>query len=299
MSILKNVAIAGASGNVGSVLLPKLIANGNFNVRVLRRAGSDSVYPDGAEVVDMDYSSPDSVKAALAGQDAVISLANTTGLDSQIALIDAAVEAGVKRFLPSEFGCDTENPNARKLPVFAPKIKTHDYLKQKAATTPLTYTLVFNSAFLDWGLEQQFIFKTSGETEILDGGDLLFSSTTLGSIADGVIGVLTHPEETKNRTVHIHDVVTSQNKLLALAKKVAPNKEWKTVNVKIDDLIAKADARLAQHLYDAETFIPYLFRAIFDPAYGSKFETTDNELLGVKGKTDEDIIELLKPLVSL
>ena len=40
MSPIKNVAIAGASGSLGSVIFQKLVASGKFNVRVLRRAGS-------------------------------------------------------------------------------------------------------------------------------------------------------------------------------------------------------------------------------------------------------------------
>ena len=44
------------------------------------------------------------------GIDAIISVVGSLALATQIGYIDAAVEAGVKRFIPSEFGCDTQAP---------------------------------------------------------------------------------------------------------------------------------------------------------------------------------------------
>jgi NmrA-like family len=40
----------------------------------------------------------------------VVSLVGAPALTSQKAYIDAAVASGVKRFIPSEFGCDTQAP---------------------------------------------------------------------------------------------------------------------------------------------------------------------------------------------
>ena len=53
------------------------------------------------------------------GVDAVVSVLGAPALTTQKAFIDAAAEAGVKRFLPSEFGCDTQAPYLYILPVFA------------------------------------------------------------------------------------------------------------------------------------------------------------------------------------
>ncbi|KAH6988656.1 hypothetical protein EDB80DRAFT_817148 [Ilyonectria destructans] len=299
MPAIRNVALAGASGALGSVAFKKLVRSGKFNIRVLKRAGSGSTFPAGTDVVEVDYSSLKSLKAALQGQDAFISTLGNLAVDAQITLIDAAVAAKVKRFVPSEFGSNLDIPSVRALPVFAPKVKIQDYLIEKSKSTPITYTFVYNAAFLDWGLEQNFLINLADPNPALfDGGDIEFSATTLTSIADALVGLLSHPEETKNRTVYIHDAITTQKKLLALARKVAPEKSWEPVQVRLDDLTAKADERLAKGLFDAETFGPYILRALFDPKSQAKFEKTDNELLGVKGKTEEDIIELLKPLLK-
>jgi uncharacterized protein YbjT (DUF2867 family) len=299
MSTITNIAIAGASGSLGSVVLQGLVNTGAYKITVLRRQGSSATFPEGTKVVDVDFSSVESLKSALGGQDVVISALGTLAIDGQFALVDAVAAAGVKRFIPSEFGSNLDNPNTRRLPVFAQKIKVQDYIIEKSKSTPLTYTFVYNGAFLDWGLEHGFVLQTSNyKPTIIDGGDNVFSTTTLASVADAVVGILKNLEETKNRAVYIEDMKITQNKLLALAKEVAPSKPWETVPLKLDDLTAASDARLAKGLYDMETFAPYLFRAILDPAYGGNFEKVDNDLLGVKGATDADIIQILKKLIN-
>ncbi|KAK8852210.1 Nucleoside-diphosphate-sugar epimerase [Apiospora arundinis] len=294
---IKNVAIAGAGGNLGKVVTPSLVSTGKFNIRVLTRQGSSTAnLPKGVEVVEVDYTSPESLQAALAGQDAVISLITTPAAMTQLALIDAAIAAGVKRFIPSEFGSNLANAKTRANPVFKHKVQTEDYLVEKAASTSLTYTFFYNNAFLDWALRANFIVDfTQSKPQVLDGGDTPFSATTMQTVADGLAGVLLHPEETKNRAVYVHDLVTSQNKLLDLARQARPDRTWEPESVALDDLVAVAEKRMAQGIFDFETIGPFLKRAIADPECGGVFTgQDDNELLGLKGKTDEYILELLK-----
>ena len=55
-------------------------------------------------MIQVDYSNDQSVKAALAGVDVVISTISTSALGVQVGIAKAAKEAGVKLFVPSEFG---------------------------------------------------------------------------------------------------------------------------------------------------------------------------------------------------
>jgi len=300
MSAIKNVALIGAAGGLGPTVLNKVVASGVFTVTVLRREGSKSTYPAGITVVDVDFESPDALKAALAGQDAVISLVGVPGLAAQTQVIDAAIAAGVKRFIPSDFGSDLDNPLARKLPVFAHKVQVADYLAEKSRETALTYTLVSNAAFLDWGLERHFLLNTADyKPALYDGGNTIFSATTLDSVGDAVVSILKHPEETKNRRVYIENIKISQNRLLALAQQVAPGKPWLPQQVSIDAIVKEADEKLAKGDYAPENFIPYLFRALNDPAYGPSFQKTDNELLGIKSVDENYVIELFKRIIKL
>ncbi len=296
MSSIKNVAIVGASGSLGSVIFEKFVASGKFRVRVLKRASSSAKFPPGTEVVDVDYNSLESAKSALAGQDAVILVLNGADVQAQKNIVDAAIATGVKRLIPSDFGSNMDNPNTRKLPVFVQKIEVQDYIIEKSKTTSLTYTTVYNGAFFDWGIKHNFLLNGSeGKASLIDDGEYIFSATTLPSIADGVIGILSHPEETKNRAVYIHNAVLSQNQLLSLAKKANPNKSWEVTHVKLSELTKESDERLAKGLYDLQTFGPYIIRAIFDPAYGGNYTGfTDNELLGVKEFNEAELLEIVK-----
>ncbi|CAM1503244.1 Fc.00g080200.m01.CDS01 [Cosmosporella sp. VM-42] len=298
-SSYKNIAIAGAAGLVGDVVFRKLVEAPNLKVRVLRNKGSKSTYPSGTDVVDVDYSSVKAVTAALAGQDVLVSTVGAGGIPGQYLLIDAAIAAGVKRFLPSDFGANMDNPNVGKLILFGEKVKVHQYLVEKSKTTDITYTNVYTGSFMDWGFENNMTLNLlTNKPEIINGGDIPFSASMLSTTGDAVVAVLAHPDETKNRSLCIADYVTTQNELLARAKQIAPEKNWEPVHAKLDDLEAIANDRLSKGIFDIDTFRPYIFRAVFDPTYGGKFDEVDNELIGLKEKTEEDLIESMKRLLK-
>jgi hypothetical protein len=69
---------------------------------------------------------------AFKGQDAVVSALGAAGMHEQIKIIDAAVKAGVKRFLPSEYGSNTQNAKATALvSFFALKVTIIEHLKKQ------------------------------------------------------------------------------------------------------------------------------------------------------------------------
>lgn len=300
MSVVKNVVLAGAAGSLGSVIFKKLVASGKFNIRLLRRQGSTSTLPSDVEIVDVDFESVDSLKAALTGQDALISATGSFSIESQKTLVEAAVAAGIKRYIPSEFGSDLDIPQTRALPVYGHKVEIQDAIIAASKTSDFTYTLIYNSAFLDWGIQHGFIFNWADSKPLLiNGGDAVFSATTISTVGDAVVGVLTHLEETKNRSVRVEDIKLTQKKLLELAKQAAPEKPWEAVVVDLDEKVAASNAQLAKGEINEGTFIPYLWQAVLAPGYGGEFTKNDNELLGVKGgKTDQDVIDILKPLLK-
>jgi nucleoside-diphosphate-sugar epimerase len=299
MSAIKNVTVTGAAGSLGEVVLNKLISSGKFNIQVLRRNGSKSTFPSDVKVVDVDFESLDSLKAALTGQDAVVSTVGAPGVLGQTLLFDAAAAAGVKRVLPSEFGSDLDQPSNRSLPVYGHKVQVQEHLIKLAQTTDLTYTFVYNNGFLDWGLEHKFLIDLSEyKPRIFDDGEAIFTATTLDSVALAVIGVLEHLDETKNRSVRIEDTKISQNKILALAKEAAPEKPWAPNYVSLADYVAGGFARLKEGKFDIDVILPLLAKAVFDPASGPNFTKTDNELLGLKGKTDQEVAEIVKKYVK-
>lgn len=299
MSAIKNVTLVGGSGHLGTLVLDKLLTSNKFNVQVLKRAGSSSTPAASTKVVEADFADFESLKTAFQGQDAVVSVVGDAGVLGQKLMVDAAIAAGVKRFLPSNFGSNMTNSNSRKLPVFVPKVAVEDYLIEKSKATGLTYTFVYNGGFTDFGIKNKIIMDFSKyEPVLFNGGDAQFSTTSMPTVGDAVVGVLTHPLETRNRPVYVSEIIISQNQLLSLAKQIAPNKPWAPVNVDLDVLVKSAIERFTQGQHDLSTVVPILLKSILDPEFGVKFIENDNDLLGIKGKTEEYLVELLTPLLN-
>lgn len=249
----------------------------------------------------VDYESLDSLTNALQGHEAVVSTISGAAGASQLRLVEAAAKAGVRRFIPSEFGSDTLNEKSRALPVFKDKVTVIEALQKEAANgSGLTYTLIFTGPFLDWGITLGFIVNIKEkQIDLYDGGDRLFSATTLASIGKAVVGVLKHPEETKNRAVRVHDTTTTLKKLLTQAKEATGAEGWTENVVYTKDLLETAWAELKKDEPDRHLFIfNFIKTSVWGEGYGGHFEKVDNELLGIREWSDADVQALLKTLAK-
>ncbi|KAM0249163.1 hypothetical protein ACHAQJ_009170 [Trichoderma viride] len=290
------VAVAGATGSAGVPIINELLEAGHF-VTALGRNGSNgsSKLPKHANLnfVEVDYDSVASLTTALQSHAVVIAtLPVATPVGSQDKLIDAAIAAGVTRFFPAEFGTDTDNANSMKLPVFANKMQALEYLRAKVAKHPsFSYTALCTGSFLDWGLESSFLvnLKTHSAT-IYDSGDLPFSTTTLATISKAVVSIINHLDETKNRHVYIHDAVVTQNKLIDLAKSI-DGKDWQLTYVDSSAVLREAHVEFQKaHSDFAKGLVPLLHISVLGKGYGGDFSMhLDNELLGIKGMSDEEL----------
>ena len=114
----------------------------------MSREESKSTFPDDIKVIKSDYSES-SLADAFKGQDAVVSTISGGALQDQFKIIDAAVKAGVKRFIPSEFGSDSTNKAGNEIcPIFEGKLKAVEHLKQKADGNPnFSWTGVMTGPF--------------------------------------------------------------------------------------------------------------------------------------------------------
>lgn len=262
---------------------------------VLTRHSSQAQFPLSVRVIRVDYTSVPDLTKALNNQDAVVSVLTASAVDTQAPIIEASIAAGVKRFIPSEFSCNIDNPKAFTLPVYKPNIEVHQLLKRLSSEHPLfTYSLIRNGPFLDWCLTKGLFVDFKAETTPqYDGGDRPFSTTTMATIARAVVGVLQHVDETKNRVVFVHDIVTTQRKILDIAEKLAPGRKWTPVPVSTADLEDASQANYAKGKVDLGSLMGMLIRVIFGEGYGGEFEEVDNELLGIPLKTDAELEELV------
>jgi uncharacterized protein YbjT (DUF2867 family) len=133
MSPVKKVIIAGAGGRLGPHIVSAFDADPHFEVSILSRHSSKSTFPPHIPVhrVSDNYDETELVKV-FTGQDAIICTIATEAIHQQKPLINAAVKAGVRHFVPSEFGHDTRNDQAAELfPFYAAKRQIVEELKSK------------------------------------------------------------------------------------------------------------------------------------------------------------------------
>ena len=293
--------MAGATGDLGVPIVKALLAAG-YHVTALTREGSNNTSrlpkSSNLSVAQVDYSSVQSLEAALRGHAVVISTLTSTSVGDQNPLIDAAIAAGVARFIPSEFGSDVLNEKRNQLPVFEGKVKTHEYLKAAAAKHPgFAYTVICTGAFLDWGLHG-FVVNVPERTAIIyNGGDVPFSATNLDTIGRAVVGVIEHLPETANRPVYIHDAVVTQNQLIHYAK-VKDGREWKVTHKSTEEMRLSSLEQVAKGNTDWSVLQNFVFSSFLGEGYGIEFsDHLDNELLGIKGLTEAEVRELVESLL--
>lgn len=245
-----------AGGNLGPSVLNAFLES-SFNVTVLSREGSTSTFPSGVSVRKADYGSVDSLKAAFAGQDAVLSLVGSFGLSEQQKLIDAAIAAGVKRFLPSEYGSNTADPRVLELvPIFGAKVGTVKYLKSKE--DQISWSSIINGPFFDWGIKVGFLgFDSATKTAtLIDEGKATFSTSNLRQIGRAAVKVLENPDLTKNQYIYVSSFETTQKDVLAAIERITGEK-WTVKNITSKGLFESGNEKLKKGDYSG---IPELIK---------------------------------------
>ena len=146
------IVVAGATGNLGGRVVRVLRQRGAA-VRALVRHGTARdkllrLEAAGATISTVDFSSASQVAMACAGASCVVSaLAGLRDVivDAQTVLLEAAVEAGVPRFIPSDYSIDfTKFPPGENR-----NLDLRREFHQRVDKAPIQATTIFNGAFAD------------------------------------------------------------------------------------------------------------------------------------------------------
>ena len=225
MSPINKVIVLGATGNTGVYIVDALLDAG-FEVTAMTRQTSVKSLPSKVNIITSDYTH-DSLVHAFTGQDAIVSTIATFSTQEQAKMINAAIAAGVKRFIPSEYGIDTSDPVLQEhLPVVKGKQDTVQYLKDKESSG-LSWTALIVGSYFDWALKAMpGVFGYNiGERKVTlyDGGTAKYEATNLPQIGRAVAAIL-KSDEAKNRYVYVNSFTISQSEVLATLEKVTGSK---------------------------------------------------------------------------
>jgi uncharacterized protein YbjT (DUF2867 family) len=135
------IAVAGATGRVGSALIASLVSEPLDLVALTRNPDAQRV-PSGVSLALVDFDVPSSLEDALRGADRLF-LAHGTSprqVDNEIALIDAAVGAGVGHIVK----LSAMGPPSRLHPM-----DWHMQIEAHLATLDIGYTVLRPSTFVD------------------------------------------------------------------------------------------------------------------------------------------------------
>lgn len=148
----RTIALAGTTGDLGGRVLSALVRRG-VDVRALVRSGTpaaaqDAVRVRGGTPVPVNFADHAALSDALAGTECVVSVLNGLEpviLDLQGRLLDAAVAAGVPRFLPSDFSLDF----TKTRPGENRNMDLRRRFMARVDAAPVRATSILNGAFAD------------------------------------------------------------------------------------------------------------------------------------------------------
>ncbi|EQB52267.1 hypothetical protein CGLO_08135 [Colletotrichum gloeosporioides Cg-14] len=291
---IQKVAIAGATGNVGSHVLKALVEDG-FQVTVLTR--KQVSFPEGVTVKVVDYASHDTLTDALKGNEAFVDCTLVQD-DTPTRMMDAAAAAGIYRYIPSDFSLDFNNPKPHTLPIWFKKDANDKYLLKKCAETSMTWSIVCNGAFLDFCLRTGFLNIDIHKKKIdyMNDGNNVIAWTTLETVGKAVSGTLSHPAGTENRPVYVHSVYKSQRQMADLCKEALGSDGWEETKSDMEEKFAWAMKEIQAGNFNLGVLATMIQYANSRSDFSSPWPQDDNALLGVKEVSDGEIKDLIKSL---
>ncbi len=148
----KIIVVAGATGNLGGKIVKELLAL-DVEVRAIVRLKTDikkvkDLEQKGVKVFQVDTSNKTAIAKHCIGAHCIVSALaglKETVIDTQKLFLDAAVEANVKRFIPSDYSSDFTNLKEGQNRNLDFRRKFHEYIDKM----PIKATTIFNGPFMD------------------------------------------------------------------------------------------------------------------------------------------------------
>jgi nucleoside-diphosphate-sugar epimerase len=292
------IVVAGATGNLGGRIVRALVERG-ASVKALVRHGTardrlERLQDLGVTIASIDWSSAIEVTPACSGASCVVSALQGLRdviVEAQSVLLNAAVKAGVPRFIPSDYSIDFSKfqPGENR------NLDLRRDFHKRFEKTSISATTIFNGAFADMltGQMPLILFKWK---RILYWGDAdqRMDFTTVGDTAAFTASAALDPSTP--RFLRIAGDQLSARELTAVASEVT-GKEFRLFRagglgmlgalIKVARMVAPGE----QKLYPAWQGMQYM-RNMFDGR--AKLVPLDNDRYpGIRWTTTRDVLSAL------
>lgn len=236
---MKNILVVGATGNLGPHII-KALVNDNHNVSALLRSSSISdpskttpLTDQGVTLIEGSLEDVDSLECACQEKDTIISCAGADQIMNQIPLAKAATDAGVERFVPSEFGLDTIAVGPGSCDLFDAKIEVQKQIR----TMDIGFTPIYTNGFMEFwatGFGQLGPQSPPEKVQVYGDGNTQAQITALADIGRYTSLIIDDPK-TLNNDVLISTNNSSQNEMISLWQEIS-GKTVEKEQVKAEEL---------------------------------------------------------------
>lgn len=291
------------AGRIGLPIAVELEKSG-YQVTVLTRNGTKPKdLPQSIKIQQVDYDSQSSLAQALQGQDALISTVAMSAISKQPQMIDAAIAAGVKLFIPAEYTVNSRDPQAQAQPMMSSVVAIQKYLATKG--DQISWFVVNCGALLEFVLDHPVLLDFDKRSATLwDGGEGAISLSNIPLLARAVSAVLKQPDRVVNHRVKVRGGTVTQNQALEITRQASTG-EWTIEQgdsqvaytssmASLSDGTAKTQEQLMTALmtaYNAASF------GRCEGRFESAYAEPDNTWLGIGEFVDGEIEEAIRKKV--
>ncbi|KAI9163104.1 Phenylcoumaran benzylic ether reductase IRL1 [Paramyrothecium foliicola] len=227
----RKIAFIGAGGNIGTQILPAVLAKQVHSVTAIQRPESSALFDSAVAVKRGALDDEDFLAEALKGQQVLVITLAIMALDLQPGIIRAAAKAGVEYVLPVEFGSDMNGKLVDEIPIISMKRGFRNLVEELGVSS---WIGVITNPWLQYCLVngQLGLNLTERKATLVNGGNTKFNVSSFDRVAAAVTGLLSLPDadlaDYRNKPFYVTSFHITQRELLESVMRVTrtTEKDW-------------------------------------------------------------------------
>lgn len=275
-----------------------LVAAGGFDIRIVTRSKvTNFTSAADIQIVTVDFSSLDSISQAFEGCDVVVNAMGDRVSNEHVSVLRAAISAGVKRYVPSQWGNTPRTDATLAIPFMRKKLEIAELTEKAALDGKISFTSFSGGPWIEYVMTWDTMMSVpKGTFYVHEFPDFEIGLTSRALFGNALVAALQKLEDTKNKYLYIELVRLSQNRALQLTKEALPKLEVKIIPTSFRERYKSGLSKLIAGGVDGYVFADVLSLCIFDPETNPAPTDTANGLLGLTRATDEEVRDMVRGL---